>query len=101
MERNENGTPVFPQPKKGNGTAPLNNGTANGGENGAQKIMHGTCRAGENGIQRTDTCLDSLPLAYAYVPWQKWQMLYKPQDALMAGTMFEELDKPLGVYGNE
>ena len=26
--------------------------------------------------------LDSLPLAMAYVPWQKWQNIYKPENAL-------------------
>ena len=44
---------------------------------------------------------DTLPLAYAYVPWQKWRLLYTPENALASGTLFEELNKPLGVYGNE
>ena len=26
--------------------------------------------------------LDSMPLAMAYVPWQKWQNIYKPENAL-------------------
>ena len=30
--------------------------------------------------------LDSLSLAMAYVPWQKWQNIYKPENALCAGT---------------
>ena len=46
-------------------------------------------------------CLDTKPLAYSYNPIQRWQMLYKIDDALGHGTLFEELDKPLGVYGNE
>ena len=36
--------------------------------------------------------LDSLSLAMAYVPWQKWQNIYKPENALCAGTIFQELD---------
>ena len=28
--------------------------------------------------------LDSMPLAMAYVPWQKWQNIYKPENALSA-----------------
>ena len=38
--------------------------------------------------------LDSMPLAMAYVPWQKWQNIYKPENALCAGTIFQELDLP-------
>ena len=38
--------------------------------------------------------LDSLSLAMAYVPWQKWQNLYNRQAALKNGTLFEELNKP-------
>lgn len=46
-------------------------------------------------------CLDTKPLAYSYNPIQRWQMLYTVDEALGRGTLFEELDKPLGVYGNE
>ncbi|MBO5945996.1 MAG: spore coat associated protein CotJA [Clostridia bacterium] len=35
-------------------------------------------------------------LAMVYSPIQCFRMLYKPEDALMRGTLFEELDKPLG-----
>ena len=45
--------------------------------------------------------LGDKPLAYAYVPIQRWRMLYKPDDALAHGTLFEELFKPMEVYGNE
>ena len=86
MERNENGMPVIPKNNAGQGV---------------KAPSRGACQMGENGVMKSDACLDSLPLAYAYVPWQKWQMLYKPAEALMAGTMFEELDKPMGVYANE
>ena len=30
----------------------------------------------------------------AYVPWQKWQNIYKPENALCAGTIFQDLDLP-------
>lgn len=33
-------------------------------------------------------------VAMAYVPWQKFTNTYEPQRALMAGTIFPELDKP-------
>lgn len=38
--------------------------------------------------------LDSLPIAMAYVPIQKWQRLYEPDVALERGTLFSELDLP-------
>ena len=53
------------------------------------------CREGD------DATLHDKPLAYAYVPIQRWRMLYTPENALMRGTLFEELDKPMEVYGNE
>lgn len=31
-------------------------------------------------------------LTMAYVPWQKWQNIYKPENALCAGTIFQKLD---------
>lgn len=37
---------------------------------------------------------DSSPLAMAYVPWQQWNSTYDLDRALMAGTIFPELDKP-------
>ncbi len=66
------------------------------------------CAEGENKCADARKCdtgaamlSDSLPLAYAYVPWQKWRLLYSPREALANGTLFEELNKPIGVYGNE
>lgn len=38
--------------------------------------------------------IDSLPLSMAYVPWQSWGNIYKAEDALMQGTIFEELNLP-------
>ena len=34
-------------------------------------------------------------LAMVYSPYQCWRMLYSEEDALMHGTLFEELYKPL------
>ncbi len=93
MERNENGMPVAP-----NGGARSNLGTL---ENFFGENSRGGCRGTQNDGEQADACLDSLPLAYAFVPWQRWRLLYSPEDALGAGTLFEELNKPLGVYGNE
>lgn len=38
--------------------------------------------------------LDSLPLAMAYVPWQKWTRIYEPEKGFCEGTIFAELNKP-------
>ena len=38
--------------------------------------------------------VDSLPLAMAYVPWQSWGNIYKAEDALKEGTIFENLNLP-------
>ena len=39
-------------------------------------------------------------LAMVYSPYQCWRMIYSPDKALMRGTLFEELDKPLEECGN-
>lgn len=55
-----------------------------------------------------DTCyenesatLSDKPIGYAYVPIQRWRMLYTPEQGLARGTVFEELDMPMEVYGHE
>ena len=39
-------------------------------------------------------CIDTLPLAMSYVPFQKWRDLYSAEVGLERGTIFSELDKP-------
>lgn len=56
---------------------------------------------------RADGCPDThdhfpadMPIAMAYVPWQKWQDIYDTVKGLECGTIFKELDKPfLGKGG--
>ena len=56
-------------------------------------MMDNSYRSSCSCTQEKETVkLDSLPLAMAYVPWQKWQNIYKPENALCAGTIFQELD---------
>ena len=45
--------------------------------------------------------LGGKPLAYAYVPIQSFRMLYPTDEALKHATLFEELYKPMEVYGHE
>ncbi len=51
--------------------------------------------------ENDEAALFGKPLAYAYVPVQSWRRVYPEGDALSHGTLFEELYKPMGVYGNE
>lgn len=37
----------------------------------------------------------SLPIAMAYVPYQKWKETYDADTALKVGTLFPELNLPL------
>lgn len=60
-----------------------------------------TPRVGGDCTENGEASLGGKLLAYAYVPMQSWRMLYSVDDALGRGTLFEELDKPMGVYGNE
>lgn len=38
--------------------------------------------------------LDELPLTMAYVPMQKYGLVYEAENALEKGTLFPDLDKP-------
>lgn len=51
----------------------------------------------ESGSTRSAASKDSLaqmPLAMAYVPWQKWKDIYETCKGFQRGTIFAELDKP-------
>lgn len=41
-------------------------------------------------------CTDMIhyPVAMAFVPWQQWQPTYVPEQGLVQGTIFPELDLP-------
>ena len=69
------------------------------GENGNGN-SRGGC-SGTGGCGGSGNCLDEKPLAYTYAPDQKFRMLYSAKDALKHGTLFEELYKPMEVYGHE
>lgn len=46
-------------------------------------------------------CLENMPLAYSYVPYQKYEEPYDKEKAHKYGTVFPSLNLPYGVYGNE
>ena len=76
MERNQNGYPTSPRYECGD-TRRMGCGEQNGCGN---------------------MPLDSMPVGYAYVPMQKFRMLYNEENALKHGTLFEELYLPMEVY---
>lgn len=84
MERNENGLYSL-----------LNrNGAAGGGSNGAPGGGNATnTENGGMGGCRCEGC-GNRQLAMVYSPMQCWRRLYTPDDALVSGTLFEELYKP-------
>ncbi|WP_313134740.1 spore coat associated protein CotJA [Anaerocolumna sp.] len=45
-----------------------------------------------------DKCLDRMPLAMAYVPFQKWRKVFDAPTGLAHGTIFEELVLPFYGY---
>ncbi len=45
------------------------------------------------------TCLNDLPIAYSYTPYQEFASVYEYSEALKNGTVFPELNLPKGVYG--
>ncbi len=87
MDKNENGYPLCCTDKLGGMTAAC--------QNGVTDDTNGQGCGGEGG------CLDGMPLAYVYAPDQRFRMLYTANDALTHGTLFEELYKPMEVYGRE
>ena len=89
MAKNEYGIPDVPAC-----SCDGDNGSMGGGSVGGVTDQGG-CVCGGN------TAVDSLPLAYVYAPSQKFCMLYSDADALAHGTLFEQLYKPMEVYGRE
>lgn len=92
---NENGYPenTGSLNPRGN-SATEDRGTQNNAPNGAP-LSENTGGCGGEG------CPHDLPLAYLYAPDQRFRMLFSATDALSHGTLFEELFKPMGVYGHE
>lgn len=105
MERNENGLSMLFQ---GRGSSPERIGASeNGGGTvregcGGNTAQGGTVREGCGGNTAQGGCgmggcanASRRQLAMVYAPLQCFRMLYNHSDALMRGTLFEELDKPL------
>lgn len=55
----------------------------------------------KSSMSYTGDCLNDLPLAYAYVPYQSYETPYDMERSLKYGTAFPKLNKPIEVYGKE
>ena len=84
MERNEKGYPSAAH-NRGSGE-PL------------EKMLRGNENC-DTGGQNCD--LAGLAPGYLYAPNQRFCMLYSTAEALSHGTLFEQLYKPVEVYGRE
>ncbi len=105
MDKNENGYPngsVGGVTDNGNmGGCGCGNGGCNNGCGGNGGSVGGVTDNGNHSCGGDGSCLDRMPLAYVYAPNQMFRMLYSANDALKHGTLFEELYKPMEVYGRE
>lgn len=97
MERNENGLSGY------NFTAGERIGSQNSNGCGTCPRENGGCKSGCGSASNVDegSMLAAPQLAMVYSPSQHFRMLYSPEKAIVRGTLFEELDKPLEdcVYG--
>ena len=89
MEKNENGFTEYNSSRSGsrNSSCPGTGDIWRSGENNGGTGVEGSL--GGNG-----SC-SGLQLAMVYAPHQCFRMMYSPEKALVRGTLFEELDKPL------
>ena len=111
MDKNENGYPnnggiVGGVTDNGGFTPNLPNGCGCGCQNGNNQNGTNNSNGTVGGVTNhlcggRGDCLDNMPLAYVYAPDQFFRMLYSANDALKHGTLFEELYKPMEVYGRE
>lgn len=53
----------------------------------------------ENISCRRQDPLSSMPLAMAYVPWQRWENILEADRGFQCGTIFHDLRKPLEYKG--
>ena len=59
----------------------------------------GCKKAGGCGCMKTDGCdigtehVDHMAPGMCFVPWQKWQDVYSPEEGFARGTIFAQLDK--------
>lgn len=59
----------------------------------------GCKKAGGCGCMKTDGCdigtehVDHMVPGMCYVPWQKWEDIYSPEEGFARGTIFAQLDK--------
>lgn len=58
------------------------------------KMMRKKCQMSSDVDNYGCDCINDMPLAMAYVPWQEFNSVYDIDEALVRGTIFPELDLP-------
>lgn len=78
---------------------PTQNSHQNTCQNSCQNACQNTCQDSCQ-IPASNPCMNTpsfplkeMPIAMAYVPWQKWQKIYDVCEGFQRGTIFSELDK--------
>lgn len=99
MDKNENGYPNMGGIVGGVTDDGFGNGCGCGCGNGG--TVGGVTDSNNHTCGGTGNCLDNMLVGYVYAPDQRFRMLYSANDALKHGTLFEELYKPMEVYGCE
>lgn len=84
------------RPNNMSGFGCSNNTTQSRGPSGN---ICGCKKAGGCGCMKTDGCdigtehVDHMAPGMCYVPWQKWEDIYSPEEGFARGTIFAQLDK--------
>ena len=104
MERNDHGFSAFAgrdaesAEARRNGACPGTGGIWQSESEGAHKNNGGSGASDDiswDELKMAHEQCSKHQLAMVYSPHQCWRKLYSPDTALMRGTLFEELDKPL------
>lgn len=77
-------------------SCPRGEGASDSGAGEQQEGCHNGGCAWQSGTvaEQTGKCLAGSSLAMVYAPWQSFEELYEPEEALCRGTLFKALDKP-------
>ena len=99
MERNENGLNVlFDGQWRSADTARDDGGIGNCSDARDRAMPNDDANTAKNSCMSRHPSGNDVQLAMVYSPYQCFRMTYAPDEALMRGTLFEELDKPLEEY---
>ena len=62
--------------------------------NATEAVPSASCPCQESDCNPGDSPVDTMEVGMSYIPWQNWDNLYDPKEALSKGTVFADLYKP-------